>query len=217
MRLGWFINLIVIGVALSGGQALWTGITNMHPQHLTCAQYMKQADTDAWLELSDCRVDYLESVKVYRTIAGSATGERDYYAPVRASGNASAPVSLIVKASPSMKGILDKLYALSDKGDRQGLRKLIKDNKSALVQDHLQVSGLIIRGMDSSRSTRDVLEKDPPKTWQLKDGWKIIDVAASPSISTGLVMTALAVLILLWQIRVYTRRKVAVPDGEVAA
>lgn len=191
--------LAIIWLFLSGGQDLWTRVSNLHPQQLSCAQYMKNPDTGIWLDLSDCHVDYYESVK----ITGKSSGD-EYYAPVRASADVKAPVLLLVKANSHMSAIASNLFV------EKSLRSpKFESAAHELVQDHVGLKGIIVRGMDADSKVRDLLQKDPPDTWKLASDWKIIDVNSEPSFVSGIVKLAVGLLVLGWVGYSFTRRRKA--------
>ena len=199
MPISWIINLVALFLMVAGGQKMWTAVTNLDPEQATCQQFLARSSGAAWLDLSECSINYLESVKTYKN--GKLGGERSvqYYTPVRAAGQDTGVVNLVVKAPPEVASILDPLF--DDALDEAAIDRIIQENFDALVRPSTGVRGVVARGIDSDSDIKELLENDPPDSWQLTADWRIVAADAAPSLGEGALMFGIALLVLAWRTR----------------
>ncbi|MEO8631320.1 MAG: hypothetical protein ABI612_24980 [Betaproteobacteria bacterium] len=212
MPISWVINIGGVIALLAGLQGLWIGFSNYSPAKLTCAEYMATPSSADWLELTDCRINYLEAVKTFKKLS---TLERSvaYYAPVRAYDDETKLVILIAKAPENVAQLLEPLFRhVAKQSGASGPTEdeVLAQHGDELVQSHATMKGLILRGMDSSSDLRELLEKDQPASWKLERDWRLLDQSAAPSLIKGALLLLLGLVILVWRLFVYAGRAAAV-------
>lgn len=213
MPLRWLFVLVAVGIFYGGAQEFWVGIHNLSPTAMTCPEYVAKRPSAAWLDLSDCHINYLESVKTYKQGKFDKSKEKDvaYYTPVRASEDANQPVILVVKATSEIAQLLSSLESASagSKVDDETLKK----NAEHLVQRKVSIKGVVALGMSSDNDLHNLLETSPQEGWQLASDWKIIDTEGKYSVLFPLLMMIGSFAFLVWQWKSLSRRV----DAEAAA
>lgn len=190
MRLLLFF--IVLACLWGGGQGLYTGLTNTSPTKLSCADYLLKSPGAKWVTLTNCYVDYTETVQITSKLGGSVKGN---YVPVRAAMKPEAaptkkidqgektifakaenttPVKILLKIDPHgpMKEMFD---ATTETAQADFLLK----NLDKIVQNDVEVTGLIQFGIDSDDKTRKTLAT---ADWKLAPDFIVIEQNKKPEV-----------------------------------
>jgi hypothetical protein len=221
MPLNWFINIFVFFSLLFGLQEFWVGLWNRSPVKLSCAQYLAKPVSGDWLELSDCHVNYLETLKTYRKGRVSDNETRvAYFAPVRPTDDPAAPVRLLVRAPEDVVSKLAPLFASggedSTAAEQQQADAVLAKHAALLIQNRTTVKGTVQSGLKVVGEQRELIEKDHPASWKLATEWRVLDESEEPSVLRGLIIAVVSALVLAWRIARFLRRRAEVQAIEQA-
>lgn len=222
MPIGLILYLAAFFAVLMSAQDLWTNLRNRAPEVATCAQFTAGSVSGDWIQLNDCRVDYLAAVKTYQTGKIDKSKEKNvvFYAPVWAASVQGGPVALVIKAPADMVGVLEQMFAAdaadSKDGKSEATEQFLSEHAANLMVPSTTLSGLRQTGMHSESKVRDMLQSN--ESFSVGPNWSILDTEDKPAgVGASVLMMALALTYIGWRTSAFLRRSAAQSRAETLA
>src|SRR5690242_15733275 len=74
------LGIVAVGFLWFAGQEAYVFLTNLHPTQISCQDFLQGKSDAKWVELTDCDVDYLNTIQLKSAILKVDKG---CYVPVR--------------------------------------------------------------------------------------------------------------------------------------
>lgn len=167
MRIRLILALIVALVAFTifACQRTYLVLSNRQPAKMTCQQFIDSGFPAKWVELTDCHLDYLNSVHLQNKRTHEDEG---FYIPVHPAADPRA----------GSVAVLLKMDAADAKS--RARRVLTASPIPGFPQETETVKGLVMWGMGSRSELRTALERSS-KGNLLRANYVIIDNGAQPN------------------------------------
>ena len=189
---GCFSLLFVVALLLGSCQGIYTWVRNPAPARMTCAEYAAERPSGDWLELTDCRVDLLDSV--YEESRGGRV--KKVYAPVRPVDAATTTPAIVVLATRDKATVaaVQKLQDLSKGlglGGGAGTEAAPTTEPTVEIAMARHVTGLVEFGVELNDKERQQIaslgEHLDPNFVLLKEGEK-------PSLGASIAMSGIGLV-----------------------
>jgi hypothetical protein len=193
--------LAVVGFLFwSGGQGLYTALSNRKPTVMGYDQYVKEKPNSAWISLTNCILDMTDAS--YRTVKGSST-PMELFIPVHGVEEKSQQIQVMLATkSPELMATLREMQGL--KSEQDATAWALKNQER--VFPHRDVSGLVRFGLDMN-------EKDRSKIKELQanlaNDFIILDDGKAPSLGKSLGFLVGGVMVLGIIIMMFLRNRQA--------
>lgn len=142
----WFT--VFVGPPIFAGQTVYTHWRSPQPVAMRCAEYLATRPREIWLDLSDCTIDYTQSIRIYKEKTGETSDDVNYAPLVGEIGE--TPVKLFLKL-PDEESMM--LNGIPDHPTQQQQDYLVA--KLRPLAFHRHIKGLILVGLDSDDNIRD--------------------------------------------------------------
>lgn len=161
---------------VTGGQGVYTGLTNRTPTVLTITDYVDNKPEAKWLEVTDCYLDLTEAA--YLEENGRMV---EIYVPLRENPESEKVHLVLATDDSALMGLLKKMQKVNS--EQQALEFLTK-HKDEVFQQR-SVNGLVRYGVDLDEEDRGKLRALDKA---LVSNFAIIDEGAEPALGTSLLM-----------------------------